>query len=157
SYRSGTGVVYRARARRIDRRTVRRVCDGMATARRTISELDQSARASSDSTAFTTRSFNHLVGLIASWRLVVSRTRAPGTLGEPRRLLMHSRHSVSVLRPLFEAALLELQRGPIELVDQLGMPLPQPFLGQELSGQTLEPRDDPAVVGIHAATPPPHP
>src|SRR5215813_14123258 len=66
---------------------------------------------------------------------------------------MHSRHSVSVLRTLFEPALLELQRGPIELVDQLGMPLPQPFLGQELSGQTLEPRDDPAVVGIHAATP----
>src|SRR6516164_7190572 len=70
---------------------------------------------------------------------------------------MHSRHGVSVLRTLFEAALLELQRGPIELVDQLGMPLPQPFLGQELSGQTLEPRDDPAVVGIHAATPPPAP
>src|SRR5262249_23527903 len=66
---------------------------------------------------------------------------------------MHSRHGVSVLRTLFEPALLELQRGPIELVDQLGMPLPQPFLGQELSGQTLEPRDDPAVVGIHAATP----
>src|SRR5262249_3712980 len=73
---------------------------------------------------------------------------------------MHSRHGVSVLRALFEPALLELQRGPIELVDQLGMPLPQPFLGQELSGQTLEPRDDPAVVGIHAATPllpPPRP
>src|SRR5215475_15277477 len=70
---------------------------------------------------------------------------------------MHSRHGVSVLRTLFEPALLELQRGPIELVDQLGMPLPQPFLGQELSGQTLEPRDDPAVVGIHAATPPPRP
>src|SRR5262245_16334345 len=66
---------------------------------------------------------------------------------------MHPRHGVSVLRALFEPALLELQRGPIELVDQLGMPLPQPFLGQELSGQTLEPRDDPAVVGIHAATP----
>src|SRR5262245_45157892 len=66
---------------------------------------------------------------------------------------MHSRHGVSVLRTLFEPTLLELQRGPIELVDQLGMPLPQPFLGQELSGQTLEPRDDPAVVGIHAATP----
>src|SRR5262245_38443979 len=66
---------------------------------------------------------------------------------------MHSRHGVSVLRTLFEPALLELQRGPIELIDQLGMPLPQPFLGQELSGQTLEPRDDPAVVGIHAATP----
>jgi len=66
---------------------------------------------------------------------------------------MHSRHGVSVLRALFEPALLELQRGPIELVDQLGVPLPQPFLGQELSGQTLEPRDDPAVVGIHAATP----
>src|SRR5262249_26424534 len=64
---------------------------------------------------------------------------------------MHSRHGVSVLRTLFEPALLELQRGPIELVDQLGMPLPQPFLGQELSGQTLEPRDDPAVVGVHAA------
>src|SRR6516164_5588117 len=66
---------------------------------------------------------------------------------------MHSRHGVSVLRTLFEPALLELQRGPIELVDQLGVPLPQPFLGQELSRQTLEPRDYPAVVGIHAATP----
>src|SRR5262245_37385638 len=66
---------------------------------------------------------------------------------------MHSRHGVSVLRTLFEPALLELQRGPIKLIDQLGMPLTQPFLGQELSGQTLEPRDDPAVVGIHAATP----
>src|SRR5262245_13536068 len=73
---------------------------------------------------------------------------------------MHSRHGVSVLRTLFEPALLELQRGPIELVDQLGMPLPQPFLGQELSGQTLEPCVEPAVVGIHAATPllpPPRP
>src|SRR5215510_3567871 len=73
---------------------------------------------------------------------------------------MHSRHGVSVLRTLFEPALLELQRGPIELVDQLGAPLPQPFLGQELSGQTLEPRDYPAVVGIHAVTPlltPPRP
>src|SRR6516165_361818 len=39
---------------------------------------------------------------------------------------MHSRHGVSVLRALFEPALLELQRGPIELVDQLGVPLPQP-------------------------------
>src|SRR5262245_8087100 len=66
---------------------------------------------------------------------------------------MHSRHGVSVLRTLFEPALLELQRGPIKFIDQLGMPLPQPFLGQELSGQTLEPRDEPAVVGIHAATP----
>src|SRR5262245_64494317 len=73
---------------------------------------------------------------------------------------MHPRHGVSVLRTLFEAALLELQRGPIELVDQLGMPLPQAFLGQELSGQTLESRDEPAVVAVHAATPlltPPHP
>src|SRR5262249_5328211 len=129
----------------------------MATARRTISELDQSARASSDSTAFTARSFNHRASFIAGWGLVDPRTAEPGPLGEPRRLLMHSRHGVSVLRTLFEAALLELQRGPIELVNQLGMPLPQPFLGQELSGQTLEPRDDPAVVGIHAATPPPRP
>src|SRR5262249_5201627 len=45
---------------------------------------------------------------------------------------MHSRHGVSVLRTLFEPALLELQRGPIELIDQLGVPLPQPLLGQEL-------------------------
>src|SRR5262245_55513470 len=73
---------------------------------------------------------------------------------------MHSRHGVSVFRTLFEPALLELQRGPIELIDQFGVPLPQPFLGQELGGQTLEPRDEPAVVGIHAATPllpPPRP
>src|SRR5262249_29208343 len=73
---------------------------------------------------------------------------------------MHSRHGVSVFRTLFEPALLELQRGPIELIDQFGVPLPQPFLGQELGGQTLHLRAEPPSAVIHAATPllpPPRP
>src|SRR4029453_13060540 len=70
-------------------------------------------------------------------------------LDEPPRLLICTQHGVAVLGTLLDATSLDLQRRAIELVEQLGMPLSQPFAGQELGRQSLESGDDPAVVGIH--------
>jgi hypothetical protein len=64
-------------------------------------------------------------------------------------LLICPQQGVAILGTLFQAASLELQRCAVELVEQLGMPLSQPFAGQELGRQSLESGDDPAVVGIH--------
>src|ERR671935_731985 len=68
---------------------------------------------------------------------------------EPPRLLICPQQGVAILGTLFQAASLELQRCAVELVEELGMPLSQPFAGQELGRQSLESGDDPAVVGIH--------
>lgn len=68
---------------------------------------------------------------------------------EPPRLLICPQQGVAILGTLFQAASLELQRCAIKLVEELGMPLPQPFAGQELGRQSLESSDNPAVVGIH--------
>src|SRR5262249_4568305 len=77
----------------------------------------------------------------------------PRPLDEPPRLLIRPQQGVSVLGSMLEAALFELERRPIKLVDQFWVPLPQPFLGQKLSRQALEPRDEAAVIGLHAAIP----
>ena len=68
---------------------------------------------------------------------------------EPPRLLICPQQGIAILGTLFQAASLELQRCAVELVEELGMPLSQPFAGQELGRQSLESGDDPAVVGIH--------
>src|SRR5262249_92615 len=88
-----------------------------------------------------------------SWRRRSIGAAQPRPFDEPPRLLICPQQGVPVLGSVLEATLLELERRPIELVDQLGVPLPQPFLGQELGRQALEPRDEPAVIGIHAAPP----
>src|SRR5262249_57246132 len=49
---------------------------------------------------------------------------------------------------------LKLQRGPIEFVHQLGVPLPQTLFRQQLGRQALEACDDPAILGIHDSNPP---
>lgn len=54
---------------------------------------------------------------------------------------------------MLEAALVELERRPIKLVDQFWVPLPQSFLGQKLGRQALEPGDEAPVIGLHAAIP----
>jgi hypothetical protein len=56
---------------------------------------------------------------------------------EPPRLLICPQQGVAILGTLFQAASLELQRCAIKLVEELGMPLSQPFVGQELGRQSL--------------------
>src|SRR5262249_34789888 len=88
-----------------------------------------------------------------SWRRRSIGGAQPRPLDEPPRLLIRPQQGVSVLGSVLEAALFELERRPIKLVDQFWVPLPQPFRGQKLSRQTLEPRDEAAVIGLHAAIP----
>jgi hypothetical protein len=88
-----------------------------------------------------------------SWRRRRIGAAQPRPLDQPPRLLIRPQQGVSVLGCLLEAALLEVERRPIKLVDQFGAPLPQPFLSQKLGRQALEPCDEPAVIRLHAAIP----
>jgi len=88
-----------------------------------------------------------------SWRRRSIGAAQPRPFDQPPRLLIRPQQGVSVLGSLLEAALFELERRPVKLVTQFWASLPQPCLGQMLIRQALEPRDEAAVVGLHAVIP----